>query len=129
MRTFQFFTGAFGVAIAGVIFYLIRRDHMHARFSLWWLVVGVLAVIFGVFPRWVDAVGGWLGVYYPPVLGLIAAVGALVLKILLVDLEQSRMRREMLRLMQRVLLVEEQLRKVREINAGRTKEADHESND
>ncbi len=128
MRTFQFFTGALGVAIAGVIFYLIRRDHMHARFSLWWLVVGVLAVVVGFFPRWVDAVGGWLGVSYPPVLGLIVAVAALVLKILMVDLEQSRTRREMLRLTQRVLLVEEQLRKAREINSREAKEGNHERN-
>jgi hypothetical protein len=113
MRTYQIFTGGFGLLMAGVIFYLVRRDHMHARFSLWWLMVGMLAAAFGFFPGWVDVVGRWLGVAYPPVLGIILVVGAIVLKILFIDIEQSRMRREMLRLTQRLLLVEERLRQAR----------------
>jgi hypothetical protein len=82
---------------------------MHARFSLWWLMVGVLAAAFGFFPGWIDVVGRWLGVSYPPVLGMILVLGALVLKLLLVDIEQSRIRREMLRVTQRLLLMEERL--------------------
>lgn len=114
MRTLEVFTGSLGLLIAAVIFHLIRRDHMHARFSLWWIVMGVLAVVFGFFPGAFDWVGPWLGVSYPPVLGLVLAVIALLLKILFLDLERSRMRREMLRLTQRVLLVEEGLREARE---------------
>jgi hypothetical protein len=109
MHTYQIFTGGLGLLMAGVIFYLIRRDHMHARFSLWWLMVGVLAAAFGFFPGWIDVVGRWLGVSYPPVLGMILVLGALVLKLLLVDIEQSRIRREMLRVTQRLLLMEERL--------------------
>jgi hypothetical protein len=109
MHTYQIFTGGLGLLMAGVIFYLIRRDHMHARFSLWWLIVGVLAAAFGFFPGWIDVVGRWLGVSYPPVLGMILVLGALVLKLLLVDIEQSRIRREMLRVTQRLLLMEERL--------------------
>lgn len=119
MRILEVFTGSLGLLIAAVIFYLIRRDHMHARFSIWWIVMGVLAVVFGFFPGAFDWAGEWLGVAYPPVLGLISAVVALLLKILFADLERSRMRRDMLRLTQRLLLVEEQLREAREQEAPR----------
>jgi hypothetical protein len=115
IRNLEMFSGALGVLMAATIVYLIRRDHMHVRFSIWWIGVAAIAILFGFFPRIVDQIGEFLGIAYPPILIVILAVAALVVKILFADLERSKMRRDMLRLTQRLLIVEQALK-----NATRT---------
>ena len=110
MLDIEIFTGTLGLLIAITIVYLVRRDQMHARFTMWWLAVAALAILFGFFPRLLDWIGGSLGIAYPPILAVILAVAALVLKILFADLERSKMRRDMLRLTQRVLILEQAIR-------------------
>jgi len=110
MLNIEIFTGTLGLLIAIAIVYLVRRDQMHARFTMWWLAVAGLAILFGFFPRLLDLIGGFLGIAYPPILAVILAVAALVLKILFADLERSKMRRDMLRLTQRVLILEQAIR-------------------
>lgn len=110
IRGLEIFTGITGVLVAATIIYLIRRDRMHARFSLWWIAVAGAAILFGFFPRLLDWIGGLFGISYPPILAVIIAVAALVVKILFADLERSRMRRDMLRLTQRLLLLEQKVR-------------------
>lgn len=105
----EIFTGAVGLAMAALIIYLIRRDHMHARYSIWWLAIALATVLLGFFPRILDSVGSAMGVAYPPVLALIGGVLALLVKILYADLERSRLRRELLRLTQRLLIVEQRV--------------------
>jgi hypothetical protein len=111
IRNLEMFSGALGVLMAATIVYLIRRDHMHVRFSIWWIGVAAIAILFGFFPRIVDQIGGFFGIAYPPILIVILAVAALVLKILFADLERSKMHRDMLRLTQRLLIVEQALKK------------------
>jgi hypothetical protein len=109
----EIFTGSVGLTVAALIVYLIRRDHMHARYSIWWLVIALATALLGFFPRIIDTVGVAIGIAYPPVLALIGGVLALLVKILYADLERSRLRRELLRLTQRLLIVEESLNELR----------------
>jgi hypothetical protein len=103
-------TGFIGTATAIVIVILIRKDHLHVRYGLWWMAAAVIFALLGLFPAIVDNIAGYLGVAYPPVLALTVGVVVLVIKILLMDLERSRNAIRLQRLVQRVALLEAELR-------------------
>jgi hypothetical protein len=89
-----------------VILYLVRRDHIYIRQGIFWILVAVVSIVFGIWPALIDVLGGALGVAYPPTLLLLAAIIVLVLKALLADIALTKVRRDMRRLNQRVALLE-----------------------
>jgi uncharacterized small protein (DUF1192 family) len=92
---------------------LIRKDHLHVRYGLWWMGAAVAFAVLGLFPRIVDYVAVHLGIAYPPVLALMLGLVAVVLKILVMDIERSRNMIRMQRLVQRIALLEAELRDLR----------------
>ena len=103
-------TGAIGIVTAATIVILIRRDHLHVRYGLWWMMVALTFALLAVVPWVFDEVAGYLGIAYPPVLALILAIVALLLKILVMDLERSRTQTRLNRMVQRIGLLESELR-------------------
>jgi hypothetical protein len=103
-------TALIGIATAITIMILIRRDHLHVRYGLWWMAAASVFALLGLFPTLVDYVAGHLGIGYPPVLALILGLTVLVLKILVMDIERSRNAIKQQRLVQRVALLEAELR-------------------
>ena len=51
MITYQITSMAIGVAIAVVILFLVRRDHLHGPYAIWWIGVAATVGILGFFPR------------------------------------------------------------------------------
>jgi hypothetical protein len=109
MISLQWTTGILGVSIALIIIYLVRRDHLYTRYSVWWLSMAAAIFVLGVFPRISDVLAGWLGVSYPPSLIFILAGVLYVLKILTMDIERSKMEVKIRRLTQRLAIMEERL--------------------
>ena len=103
-------TGIIGIATAMTIVFLIRKDHLHVRYGLWWMGAAVVFAFLGLFPTIVDYVASKLGIAYPPVLALTLGLVALVLKILVMDIERSRNAIRMHRMVQRIALLEAELR-------------------
>lgn len=99
-------TGAIGVIFAVIILLLIRRDILHPRYSLIWLLTSLLLVVLAVFPRIIDALGAMLGVTYPPTLALTVGLCILLVKVLTQDIERSRMSMDIRKLTQRLALLE-----------------------
>ena len=95
-----------GFGLAGIILYLVRRDHIYIRQGIFWILVAVASILFGIWPSVIDIVGGALGVAYPPTLMLLAAIIVLVLKALLGDIALTKVRRDLRRLNQRIALLE-----------------------
>ena len=95
-----------GFGLAGVILYLVRRDHIYIRQGVFWIVVAVMSSIFGIWPSLIDVVGGALGVAYPPTLLLLVAIVVLVVKALYSDIALTKVRRDLRRLNQRIALLE-----------------------
>ncbi len=110
----QITSAVLGLMIAGGILYLIRKDHLHTHHAVWWLAGAVLIALLGLFPQFVDWLAHWLNIGYPPTLLLTAGMGMLVIKILAIDIHQSRQERKIRRLVQRLGLLEEELRRHRE---------------
>lgn len=103
-------TGTIGLIIAGLILFLIRKDRLHAHHGLGWIVIALGFALLGFSPGIIDELAKVLGIGYPPVLALTLAISLLVLKILLMDIERSRLEARNLRLIQRVAMLEADLK-------------------
>ena len=105
-------TGIIGIATAITIMILIRKDHLNVRYGLWWIAVAVMFALLGLFPAFFDNFAKYLGIAYSPVLALTIGAVALVIKILIMDIERSRNAIRQQRLTQRIALLESDLREM-----------------
>lgn len=105
-------TAAIGLLAAAVIVVLIRRDRLHVRYGLWWMAVAALFALLGFLPGLFDRLAGALGVAYPPALVLTLGLVVMVVKILVMDIERSRNMVRLNRLVQRVAMLEAELREL-----------------
>lgn len=106
LLSYQWTTAIIGLMLAIVILFLIRRDILHVKRSLWWIGIAILIIIMGFFPLPIAEVGILLGVNYPPVLILTVGMGFILIKILSMDLERSRQERMLRRLTQKIAILE-----------------------
>jgi len=116
-------TSIIGIITAIIILILIRRDHLHVRYGLLWVAAAFAFALLGLFPALFDSFAKFMGIARPPILALTIAVVVLVLKILVMDLERSRNVIRMQRLVQRIGLLESDLREMQ----GKPREADQDS--
>ncbi|MFO1420100.1 MAG: DUF2304 domain-containing protein [Candidatus Competibacteraceae bacterium] len=106
MLTYQITSMAIGFSLAAVILFLVRRDHLHGPYAIWWIGVAVTVSMLGFFPRLFDYLASHLGIGYPPILAVVLGFGLLLLKILTMDLDRSRQERLIRRLAQRLAMLE-----------------------
>ena len=108
MITYQITSMVIGVTLAAVILFLVRRDHLHGPYAIWWIGAAATVAVLGLFPRLFDVLAVKLGVSYPPMLALVLGFALLLVKILTMDLERSRQERQIRRLAQRLAMLEAQ---------------------
>lgn len=109
MVPYQLTSAVIGICIALSILWLVRRDHLHGRFAIWWLGVAAAVAVLGFFPRLTDWLAVKLGIGYPPILAVVVGIGLLVLKIIAMDIEHSRSEVKIQRLTQRLAMLEAEL--------------------
>lgn len=110
---FSFVSGAIGIAAALTIIVLIRRDRLHVRYGLWWITVAAVFIVLGLFPGLIDRIASWLGVAYGPVLALTLGMTVLFIKILTIDIARSRTETRIVRLVQRMAMLEAELERLK----------------
>lgn len=103
---YQLTSAILGLLLAGTILWLIRRDHLHSRHALWWLLVAFLVMLLGIFPTVIDWLAIRLGVNYPPTLLFILGLGMILIKVISIDIHQSDLERKMRRIAQRLAILE-----------------------
>jgi len=118
MISYQLTSTLIGIAIAAILLFLVRRDHLHGPYAVWWLCVAALVVLAGLFPGLIDRLAGLLGVNYPPVLAIVLGFGLILVKMLTMDLERSRQERKIRRLAQRLALLEGRTPLARDVPAA-----------
>ena len=92
-------TGLLGTVL---IIVLIRKDRLHAHHGLRWILVALCFVILVLFPGIIDRLAQNIGIGYPPILALTLGISLLVIKILLMDIERSKIEMRNQRLIQRM---------------------------
>lgn len=106
LEKYQLTTTAIGFFVSVTILWLVRRDHLHGRFAIWWLSTAAVFALLGLFPTTIDWVAVRLGIGYPPILAVVLGFGFLVLKIIIMDIERSRNEIKIHRLAQRLAILE-----------------------
>jgi hypothetical protein len=115
-----------GIGLAGAIFYLVRRDHLHGPFAAWWLMVAAATLVLGMFPSLVIWLGKLTGINYAPVLPIIIGLSMVLLRLLKLDIDRSRQERRMRRLTQKLAILEQEIEQLRRDRAAERKDAAEE---
>ena len=113
-----------GAALSLTIVFLTRRDHISPLVAARWFALALLVLFVGFFPGIVDVVGEYFGIGYPPIIPVLLALGAAMVKILLMDIERQRLNTKIDRLVQRMAMLEQS---VEEHNVVRPKFTNTES--
>ena len=121
--TAQITAGIIGVLLAGAILYLVRRDHLHGTYALWWLAVAAAMLLLGVFPPVIDWLGRVTGISYPPVLPIIIGIGMILIRMLKMDIDRSHQERQVRRLTQKLAILEQEIVTLRQANSSSTLES------
>ena len=112
--TNQLTSAAISILLAGAILYLVRRDHMHGSYALWWLAIAAAILVLGVFPPVIDWLGSVSGISYPPILPIIVGIGMILIRMLRTDIDRSRQERQLRRLAQKLAILEQELGALRQ---------------
>lgn len=117
--TAQITAALIGVLLGGSILYLVRRDHLHGPYALWWLLIAAVTLVIGFVPRTVDWLAHLTGIAYPPVLPIIVGLSLILIRMLQLDIERSRQERQIRRLNQKLAILEEELTALQKAQAAR----------
>ncbi len=101
-----------GMSISWLILWLVRKDRLHSRYAMWWLLIALIIAVIGIFPVIVDTIAGQLGIFYPPILPVILGMGFILIKLLHMDIERSRNEIKIHRLAQRLAILEAELKTI-----------------
>lgn len=112
MVTGQITSAVLGVLLAGAILTLVRRDHLHGPFALWWFAVAAATFILGVFPSVVVWLGQITGIGYAPVLPIIVGLSLVLIRLLKLDVDRSKQERRVRRLTQKLAILEQELERL-----------------
>ena len=98
-----------GIVLSGAILLLVRRDHLHGTYAVWWFIVASAILALGMFPHIIDWLGERIGISYPPILAIIIGTGLILIRMLQMDVDRSRQERMLRRLTQRVAILDQEL--------------------
>jgi len=118
MLNAQITAAILGIGLAGAIFYLVRRDHLHGPFAAWWLAVAAATLALGMFPSLVVWLGVLTGISYAPVVPIIVGLSFVLLRMLKLDIDRSRQERQVRRLTQKLAILEQELERLRQSPAA-----------
>ena len=116
--TAQITSGVIAVLLAGAILYLVRRDHLHGSYALWWFAIAAAILLLGVFPPVIDWLGHVSGISYAPVLPIIIGIGMILIRMLKMDIDRSQRERQIRRLTQKLAILEQELGELRHVDAA-----------
>jgi len=112
MLTGQITSAVLGVGLAGAILFLVRRDHLHGPYAVWWFAVATATFVLGVFPGVVVWLGRETGIGYAPVLPIIIGLSLVLIRLLKLDIDRSKQERKRRRLTQELAILEQELERL-----------------
>jgi len=80
-----------GALCLGFILRLVRRRELRGKYSLLWLAAGFFVVIGAFVPGLLDDLADWLGVQYPPAILFMIAIAFLLLVLVHLSWELTRL--------------------------------------
>lgn len=112
----QIVSSMIGLMLAVVIYWLVRRDHLAPRQALRWVLIATFVLILGMFPVIIDWIGVAVGVNYPPIIAVIVGLGAVLIKILLIDIQLTKSKVTQDRIIQKLAMLEAEIESLKKNN-------------
>jgi len=112
MKLYLLITAIIGLGIAMLIIWLIRKDHLHVKYAFGWVIIGILSAILGFAPQAVDLIAKYLDIGYPPILAIVLAISFILIKLLIIDIDRSKTTRDIVRLNQRIGILEANIHQI-----------------
>jgi hypothetical protein len=112
MVTGQITSAILGIVLAGAILFLVRRDHLHGPYALWWFAVAAATFALGVFPKLIPWLGKVTGIFYAPVLPIVVGLSLVLIRMLKLDIDRSKQERQIRRLTQKLAILEEEIERL-----------------
>lgn len=106
-------TSTIGLTVAAVIILLIRTDRLHVTHGIGWLVAAFVMAGLGFAPSIFDSIAIRLGITYAPALAFTLGFGLIVIKLLIDDIERSRLKMRHTRMVQRLAILENEIRRIK----------------
>ena len=103
-----------GVILSFSIIFLVRRDHISPNVAARWFFVSLCVLGLGLKPEFVDFIGAAVGIGYPPIIPVLLAIAAALIKILLMDITYQKQQVKLDRLIQKVSIIEAENQKLKE---------------
>jgi len=108
----QIVSSVIGVILSISIYWLVRRDHLAPSQALRWVFVASVVLVLGTFPVLIDWIGNAVGISYPPIIPVIVGLGAALIKILLMDIQQNKSQITQDRIVQKLAMLEAEIDKL-----------------
>lgn len=89
---------------------MLRRGRLRERHTLWWILAGLIGLVFAVFPGLLDSLAHWLGIEVPINLVFFLAIVVLFLVCIQQSSELTRTEERTRTLAERVALLEDRVR-------------------
>jgi hypothetical protein len=102
-------TAIAGLLVVGVILELLRRRQLREKYAVLWLVVGIVVVPLGAFPKMLDSVATTVGIQSGVSFVLFAGIVFLLLVCVHLSWESSRLEEETRSLAEEVALIRTEL--------------------
>lgn len=94
------------VALLAVVLGLIVRGKLREEYAFAWLLCSAALLVISIWRRSLDVAAGWLGIYYPPAVLLLAVILAVFCIALYFSVVISRQRKQIERLVEEMALLE-----------------------
>lgn len=98
------------VALLAVVLGLIVRGKLREEYAFAWLLCSAALLVISIWRRSLDIAAGWLGIYYPPAVLLLAVILAVFCMALYFSVVISRQRKQIERLVEEVALLDAEVR-------------------
>jgi len=115
MVDYRWTTTIIAILLGACLLWLVRRHHLHGPYAIWWIAIAIGVALLGSFPTLADGLARLLGITYSPILVVVLGMGAILVKMLTMDLDRTRQERHLRRLTQRLALLEAAMRTDRAI--------------
>ncbi len=119
MVNYEFFTTITGLLIVLILIILTRRAKLHTLHLIWWLAVIIGISVLSIYPKIVDKIGLILGIGYPPIIICILGLGAILVKLLTMDMYITKNEIRYKKLAQKLAILEKEMEDVKKGQHGR----------
>lgn len=94
------------IAVLGFIVYLLRKERLKERHAIWWILAGLVALLFSVFPNLLTTLSDFTGFDIPSNMVFFISIAVLFLVAIQTSTEITRLEEKTRTLGERVAILE-----------------------